>query len=451
MSMTELPQTLLESTDATSAAGWIVAALLAAAWIVTAVIRRRSRQRLERLLSDSASPLQDSEEFPLLHTLARASLTRIRSEQQDKARVQERLAEIERILRATPIAVFALDHLQRVLTANPAAEQLLRLSESTSRGRLLQELVREPELNLAIGRALANQGRFDGELHLDLETPIEVQVRCEPLHTRAELPGIVVSLVDVTRMRRLESMRSEFAANVSHELRTPITNIKGYAETLLQVGVDDPERRRKFLEIVHRNAVRLSGIVEDILTLAFLEEPEARQSLARSPIPAAEIVQQVIEDLDSAAAAKEIKVVRTDGDGAIVLANRALAEQALANLVSNAIRYSAEASEVAIEIVREGEFIRIAVQDHGPGIAAKHLPRIFERFYRVDKARARTHGGTGLGLAIVKHIAAIHGGQVEVTSQISEGSRFSLLLPAARAPLSVTAGHRAPAANERLG
>ena len=246
----------------------------------------------------------------------------------------------------------------------------------------------------------------------------------------------MISLVDVTRMRRLESMRSEFAANVSHELRTPITNIKGYVETLLQVGLEDPERMRRFLEIVHRNTVRLSGIVEDILTLAFLEEPEAKQSLARTSIRATEIVQQVVEDLGSAANAKSIRVQispvgNTRVSEILILANRSLAEQALANLVSNAIKYSAEGTEVGIEISTEGPLIRIAVADQGPGIAAKHLPRIFERFYRVDKARARTQGGTGLGLAIVKHIASIHGGQVEVTSQVSQGSRFSLLLPKA--------------------
>jgi two-component system phosphate regulon sensor histidine kinase PhoR len=196
-----------------------------------------------------------------------------------------------------------------------------------------------------------------------------------------------------------------------------------------QVGIDDPDRLRKFLEIVHRNTVRLSGIVEDILTLAFLEEPEARHSLERAPVAAEEVVRQVIEDLESAASAKSIRISTKPAPQLVLLANRSLVEQALANLVSNAIRYGGEGSAVGIELAEEGELIRISVVDTGPGIAAKHLPRIFERFYRVDKARARTQGGTGLGLAIVKHIAVIHGGRVEVTSQLGEGCRFSLLLP----------------------
>jgi two-component system phosphate regulon sensor histidine kinase PhoR len=230
-------------------------------------------------------------------------------------------------------------------------------------------------------------------------------------------------------MRRLESMRSEFAANVSHELRTPITNIKGYVETLLQVGVEDPAQMRKFLEIVHRNTVRLSGIVEDILTLAFLEEPEAKQHLARLPSPAGEIVRQVVEDLGSAASARSIRVETSGAMDLTVLVNRSLAEQALANLVSNAIKYSPENTKVLVHVAGDEEFACIEVTDQGPGIAAKHLPRIFERFYRVDKARARTMGGTGLGLAIVKHIANIHGGRVEVSSQVSQGSTFRLFLP----------------------
>ena len=424
---------LADSNDALASGGWIAAGTVVAAWIATALVRRRSLAKLERELLDDESMPREEESFPLVDSLASSVMRRVRVERQRLSNSDERLAEIERILRATPIAVLALDHMQRVISANPAAERLLGFEESAARGRLLQEVVRQPALNRAIAEALAADGRHDGELHLELDTPVEVQVCCEPLHSESHPSGLVVSLVDVTRMRRLESMRSEFAANVSHELRTPITNIKGYVETLLQVGVEDPERMRKFLEIVHRNTVRLSGIVEDILTLAFLEEPEAKQSLARLPMPAGEIVRQVVEDLGSAANAKSIRVVTRGVTDSLVLANRSLAEQALANLVSNAIKYSGEQTEVAIEITDEGDLVRMTVVDQGPGIAAKHLPRIFERFYRVDKARARTQGGTGLGLAIVKHIATIHGGRVEVSSQVSHGSRFSLLLPRAAA------------------
>ena len=429
--------TLAEDASAGSLAGWMAAAALAAAWIASALVRRRSVRRLERHLADSSARSRE-EHYPLLERLASAVLRRTRDDRARQDRLSDRLGETERVLRATPIAVIALDHLQRVISANPAAERLLGLDERAARGRLLQDSVRLPPLNRLIANALAKDGRASTELHLDLDPPLEVQASCEPLHTDAQPPGLVVSLVDVTRMRRLESMRSEFAANVSHELRTPITNIKGYVETLLQVGVDDPTRMQRFLEIIHRNTVRLSGIVEDILTLAFLEEPEARQTIARAPVPADEIVAQVVEDLETAAAVKSIAIEVRGLRDAWVLANRSLAEQALANLVSNAIKYTTEGTTVSVEVAEDGEFVRMAVIDRGPGIAPKHLPRLFERFYRIDKARDRSKGGTGLGLSIVKHIAVIHGGRVDVASQLGSGCTFSLLLPrttAASTPL----------------
>jgi two-component system phosphate regulon sensor histidine kinase PhoR len=420
---------MLLATDA-DVAGWAVAALIAAAWIAAEIRRSRAATRLRDVLADESSELREEEPFPFHDEVASAAMRRVRVERDRHELAERRLGEIERVLRATPIAVIALDHKQRINSANAAAERLLGFALDRSRGRLLQEIVRQPELNRAIESALGSEGRFDGELHLEADDPLEVQLCCEPLDMEDEPAGLVMSLVDVTRMRRLESMRSEFAANVSHELRTPITNIKGYVETLLQVGIDDPERMRKFLEIVHRNTVRLSGIVEDILTLAFLEEPEAKQSLTQSPVSARDVVRQVVEDLGSAAGAKSIQVVIAGDSTRVLIANRSLIEQAVANLVSNAIKYSGERTTVRIEIADVAESIRLAVSDQGPGIAAKHLPRIFERFYRVDKARARSQGGTGLGLAIVKHIATIHGGRVEVSSQLGQGSTFSLYFPA---------------------
>ncbi|MFM7259909.1 MAG: ATP-binding protein [bacterium] len=421
---------------------WLLAGALLAAWIGTALIRRRSTRALEQALDSEAVSEGAGREYPLIDRLASAAFRRVRSERERQTRLADRVGEIERVLRATPIAVIALDHLQRVVSANPAAERLLSFDERVARGRLLQETVRQHGLNRAIQSALAAEGRFTGELHLDSEHPLEVQVSCEPLHQDGAPSGLVVSLVDVTRMRRLESMRSEFAANVSHELRTPITNIKGYVETLLQIDDAEPVQTRRFLEIVHRNTVRLSGIVEDILTLAFLDEPEARQSLAKDPIPAKEIVTQVATDLGSAAALREMKLEVVCDPALTVVGNRSLLEQAVANLVSNAIKYSSEGTTVRVEASAAppsssdsgaGSLVRIAVSDSGPGIASKHLPRIFERFYRVDKARSRTQGGTGLGLAIVKHIASIHGGRVEAESKVGLGSRFSLLIPAAPA------------------
>ena len=418
----------------------MVAAAILSAWTLTALVRRRSARKLSRSLSENSADSRDEDGFPLLETLAGDVMRRVRHERERRERVEDRLREIERVLRATPIAVIALDHLQRIVGSNPAAERLLNFDERTARGRLLQEVVRQPALNRAVERALSAGGHLHDELHLEFDAPLELQISCEPLQAESQPAGLVLSLVDVTRMRRLESMRSEFAANVSHELRTPITNIKGYVETLLQIDDAEPVQTRRFLEIVHRNTVRLSGIVEDILTLAFLEEPEARQSLAKDPIAVQEIVTQVVADLGSAAALRGMKLEVACDPELVIVGNRSLLEQALANLVSNAIKYSSEGTGVRIAVGAAGarleaaespRLVRIAVSDSGPGIASKHLPRIFERFYRVDKARSRTQGGTGLGLAIVKHIASIHGGRVEAESTVGIGSRFSLLIPAA--------------------
>jgi two-component system phosphate regulon sensor histidine kinase PhoR len=413
--------------------GWVVACCVTGAWIVVALLRRRQRQRLVAALQDETCT-SEGRLAASLEPLARAAFRRIRTEHERHIRLTDRLSEIERVVRATPIAVIALDHLQRVVSANPAAERLLSFDERAARGRLLQDFVRQPALNRAVSAALANAGEdqptgTSGELHLDFDEPLEVQFSCEPLHTDGQPPGLVLSLVDVTRLRRLESMRSEFAANVSHELRTPITNIKGYVETLLQVDLDEPAQQRRFLEIIHRNTLRLSGIVEDILTLAFLEEPEARHTLERKNFCAREATAAVAEDLGSAANVRGMRLIVEGETDANVFANRPLVEQALANLVSNAIKYSSENQPIRIVISIDAQYTRFAVIDRGPGIASKHLPRIFERFYRIDKARTRTQGGTGLGLAIVKHIATIHGGSVEVESQVGEGSKFSLLIP----------------------
>jgi two-component system phosphate regulon sensor histidine kinase PhoR len=415
--------------DQDSLLPWLIAGALGLGWLVTTVVRRRSAHRLHRTLGEEDGSSRGEERFPLLDDVASGALRRIRAERERNQRVEDRFREIERVLRATPIAVIALDHLQRIASSNPAAERLLLFDARTARGRLLQEVVRQPALNRAVARAFAADGRLHDELHLELDAPLELQISCEPLHHDSQPPGLVVSLVDVTRMRRLESMRSEFAANVSHELRTPITNIKGYVETLLQVELDDPTRLRKFLEIVHRNTVRLSGIVEDILTLAFLEEPEARHTITFERVALRDVARNVVEALESAAAARAIRIAIDIPDDAEIDGCRSLIEQALANFVSNAIRYSGEGTEVRITCELAGEHARISVHDHGPGIASKHLPRLFERFYRVDKARARTQGGTGLGLAIVKHIATIHGGSVDVASQVGSGSCFSLILP----------------------
>jgi len=325
-----------------------------------------------------------------------------------------------------------LDAQQRVLAANGIAGHMLGFDPAIARGRLLQECVRAPEINALLDRAFAEGDRQQQ----DLEPPgmpglvTETVVACVR-DEAGRIVGALLLLSDVTASRSLERMRSDFAANVSHELRTPITNIRGYVETLLQVGLEERETATRFLEIVHRNASRLGALVEDLLSLSFVENPGSRDRLEMAPVDVARLIDWVEAELGPAAEARGIRLARSGDTGLCVHANTLLAEQAIGNLVSNAIRYAPDGSCVEVAARADRDAVAIEVRDEGPGIPERHLPRLFERFYRVEASRAREGGGTGLGLAIVKHIAMVHGGSIEVTSAPGRGSVFTLRLPAA--------------------
>ncbi|MCL4211456.1 MAG: PAS domain-containing protein [Phycisphaeraceae bacterium] len=348
--------------------------------------------------------------------------------------VRTRQNEVQAILQSMSSGVVALDVEQRVFNLNLAAERLLGVKAESAIGRLLHEVVRQPDLHRFAAAAVAGRGNGPIEFRLEGDTPRQVQAASEPLlDARGVLSGVLIILTDVTQLRRLESMRTDFAANVSHELRTPITNIKGYVETLLEVGADDRERTQKFLRIIKQNSDRLAAIVEDVMSLTRLEQPRAGQTLEKEPTPLRLIVRAVVSQFQAAADAKSIRLVSDVREGLEPEVHGALMEQAVGNLVSNAINYSPPGTTVTIRAVRrqgqKGDEIAISVADQGPGIARIHHARIFERFYRVDKGRSREVGGTGLGLAIVKHIVRVHDGRIEIDSDIGRGSVFTIVLP----------------------
>ena len=253
--------------------------------------------------------------------------------------------------------------------------------------------------------------------------------------------GAVVVLNDVTRIRRLENFRRDFVANVSHELRTPITAIKGFVETLLDGAMREPESAEKFLGIIARQADRLNAIINDLLLLSKLEQQGEQGTVTTESAAIRGVLDAAIELCAFKADRKNIPIqVRCEGTLRAKV-NVPLLEQALVNLVDNAVKYSEPGKPVTVEAaLRNGGSLVIQVRDEGRGIEQEHLPRIFERFYRVDKGRSRDMGGTGLGLSIVKHIAQAHGGSVAVQSEPGKGSLFTITLPAAAPESASSAG-----------
>jgi two-component system phosphate regulon sensor histidine kinase PhoR len=379
---------------------------------------------------------------PSLEPVAASVRRAARSLLEQETALASRLRELEAVLHSTANGFLALDQQHRVLDLNKAGAAMLGVRVADVRGRLLPEIARHPALLRFVDAALERGSACEETLTLAHDEPAHVHATAEPLRDASgRAVGLLVSLHDVTRLRRLESLRSDFVANVSHELRTPITAIKGYVETLLQVADEDPSRVRRFLEIVQRNTARLSHLVEDLLSLASLEqlEQDARPPIALADVPGGAVVGEVIEQLSPQAEARGISLVANVTAPVALRVDKVLVEQALANLVANAIRYGPERSTVTVGLARDpaAPLAVISVRDEGPGIPPVHLERIFERFYRVDRARTRRPGesssGTGLGLAIVKHIAQLHGGRVEVDSEVGVGSEFRLRLPLADA------------------
>ena len=340
-----------------------------------------------------------------------------------------------------------LDAHQRVLSANAAAARLLGFDSTAARGRLFQEISRIPEVNSMLEASYKDGQRRHGLLEPPTAPGSIVDAAIETLRDESKQAiGALLLIADVTSEQRLERMRSDFVANVSHELRTPITNIKGYIETIQQIGLADPGQVNRFLEIVERNASRLGALVEDLLSISFLESTNSKERVTMASTPMNALIDWVDAELGPAAEARGVKLTRDIESDLQLHANALLIEQAIGNLVSNAIRYAPRGSAIEIS-ARTSEahgntfnntanpsasrMALITVTDQGPGIPEKHLPRLFERFYRVDSARSREDGGTGLGLAIVKHIAIVHGGNVIAESVIGHGSKFSLIIPLA--------------------
>ena len=348
--------------------------------------------------------------------------------------IEQQTRESEAILESMIEGVLALDGDGCIISVNTAAMKMLGITEVEVEGRNILEVSRSVALQDCVSRALNSQEPFRDDVVLPVGPEVVVQVQGTALTGHdGQTIGALIVMHDITHLRKLEQIRKEFVANVSHELKTPVTSIRGFVETLLDEDAPDPETTRRFLDIMNRQARRLSTIIEDLLSLSRIEKQED-EPLQREAVYLPGVVSSAVELCQSAAEQSGIRIEHTIDVSESVSLNGPLIEQALVNLIENGVKYSPEGTTVRVDVTAQEGALIIRVRDDGAGIASEHLPRLFERFYRVDKGRSRQVGGTGLGLAIVKHIVLSHGGTIHVESERGEGTCFTLKLPMSSAP-----------------
>ncbi len=339
--------------------------------------------------------------------------------------------QLEAILTSMVEAVVAIDNDGRIARINTAAERFFNVKGEAVRGMRLAEAIRNTDLNRFASDTLTGTEPVVRDI-VFIGTPDRyIQAHGNTLHdARKRKTGALLVFDDVTRLKALENVRRDFVANASHELKTPLTTIKGFLETLKNGAMDDPESAERFLDIIIRNTERLTSITEDILSLSRIERQQEQGEIQLEKTAFKPLLESAVKACEKRAHEKRISIEISCDDQLAPKIKPSLLEQAVVNLVDNAVKYSGPGTIVTISAVRENNEIALSVQDQGRGIESEHLERIFERFYRVDKARSRQEGGTGLGLAIVKHIAKAHQGRIDVESSPGQGSTFTIHLPA---------------------
>jgi two-component system phosphate regulon sensor histidine kinase PhoR len=343
----------------------------------------------------------------------------------EKANVES--SRRETILAGLAEGVLAVDQDLRVIFCNDALTNAFNTRKPVSEGRPLYEVVREPALQELLESAVQS-GSADKSRFRSSSGGRWFEAHVLPLGGLQR--GAIAVLHDITDIQRQEQLRKDFVADVSHELRTPLASIRGYAETLLDGGLDDKENNRKFVEVILNHAIRLNNIASDLLVLSELDSNAPAISPER--VRVLDVVDSAIHTVEIGAAQRNIKLIREQCDDCAVIGYRFRLEQVLVNLLDNAIKFNRPDGEVAIRCDRiDNGYVRISVSDTGIGIPSEDLKRVFERFYRVDKARTRSTGGTGLGLPIVKEVVERMGGSVTVESQLGRGTRFTIDLQAA--------------------
>lgn len=385
---------------------------------------RRMAARISKGRLDARVP-QTSD--PDLSGIARAinrMAGQLRSQLQRATDDKEQLGSV---LEAMVEGVLVVDVRGVTLLANSRLGELFALHGELV-GRPMLEGIRNAELEDILMDAAATNETVAGSLELGGANPRTLQVQAARFPADGERIGTVAVLHDVTELMRLEDVRRDFVANASHELRTPLAAIRGFAETLLESVSLAPEDQKSYLEVIHRHAQRLSNIVEDLLALSTIESRTVKLEIA--PIDVETVARSLIADSGLRFEEREIRVRLDVPNGSTALADARALDQVLSNLIDNAVKYTEPGGTIDVTIESEGPRVRVVVRDSGIGIPAEDTARIFERFYRVDRARSRALGGTGLGLSIVKHLVQAMGGEIFVQSELGEGSSFIFTLPA---------------------
>jgi two-component system phosphate regulon sensor histidine kinase PhoR len=411
------------------------AAALALALIVAYLVARKTIQPLN-ILAETARQMGEGR-FPREVALASrdefGQLARAFSDM--SGRIEEKVQELSRertqlaaILSALVEGVIAVDHDGRILFLNPAAELLFGVSSASIMGRPIVEVLRHSPLQGVIQDTLRERKSVSQEISIHSPQERTLMVHALPVSYGGAHTGVLAALHDITELRRLERVRQEFVANVSHELKTPLTAIKGYVETLLTGALEDKTHNRQFLEIIDDHARHLALLIDDVLDLSAIEAKRVEYRFEAVSLP--EITERLIKGLAPMAQAKEVRILNGLKEGLPkVRADRDKLAQILMNLIDNAIKFNKKGGQVEITAKPAQNAVVVSIRDTGTGISAEDLPRVFERFYRADKARSHTIAGTGLGLAIVKHLVEAHQGTVTAESEPGIGSTFSFTLP----------------------
>ncbi len=425
------------------AMGSVVVILLAA--LVTLLISRNISRPLEEMkkgaeafaggdFSRKMLPIQRKSASLEVTTLASA-MDRMAELLDDKIKaIETHRNQLDTVFSSMVEAVIAIDLEERIISINKAAARLLDIDRRDAQGRYVQALVRNIDLQRQISKVLETKESVEVEIVLqDQEGEKLLQTSIVTLYDgKGRSVGALVVMNDVTKLRRLETIRRDFVANVSHELRTPITSIRGYVETLLDGALDSREDSEKFLQIIQRQSDRLNAIIDDLLALSRIEQESQEGEIPLQNGALSPLLESAVQTCRVEADKTEVQLVLDCPINLLVAMNETLLEQAVINLLVNAIKYSHKGGTVVLQagVVGDPEEkkVMISVKDNGCGIAPEHLPRLFERFYRSDRARSRSVGGTGLGLAIVKHIVQAHGGRIDVQSQEGVGSEFRVSL-----------------------